>query len=147
MRLSRAIRSQLESTLDELLAAIRASDYRPVLLHNDLWPSHILWDGETHRPTGVIDWEDARLGDPAFDLVAIEGLGPPLLRRLGEARRQRRDRTFWDRLTLYRRILPLGGFLYGVESRDHEIAASHLRKLSRTLKGGSVEVEGLVGRG
>jgi aminoglycoside phosphotransferase (APT) family kinase protein len=39
----------------------------PVLLHGDFWPGNILWhDGKL---VAVIDWEDARLGDPLTDLA------------------------------------------------------------------------------
>jgi len=38
-----------------------------VLLHGDYWPGNLLWqEGEL---TGVIDWEDAKLGDPLADLA------------------------------------------------------------------------------
>jgi aminoglycoside phosphotransferase (APT) family kinase protein len=37
-----------------------------VLLHGDYWPGNLLWrDG---RLVAVIDWEDARVGDPLSDL-------------------------------------------------------------------------------
>jgi aminoglycoside phosphotransferase (APT) family kinase protein len=37
-----------------------------VLLHGDYWPGNILWnDG---RLVAVVDWEDARVGDPLDDL-------------------------------------------------------------------------------
>ena len=40
-------------------------DFEPVLLHADLGPDHLLVrDG---RLAGVIDWGDARVGDPALD--------------------------------------------------------------------------------
>ena len=40
-------------------------DFEPALLHADLGPAHLLvHDG---RLAGVIDWADARLGDPALD--------------------------------------------------------------------------------
>ncbi|MGI8550289.1 MAG: phosphotransferase family protein [Dehalococcoidia bacterium] len=40
---------------------------QPVLLHGDFWPGNVLWkDG---RLVGVIDWEDAALGDPLADLA------------------------------------------------------------------------------
>lgn len=45
-----------------------------VLLHGDYWPGNILWqDG---RLAAVIDWEDARVGDPLSDLgnVRLERL-------------------------------------------------------------------------
>ncbi|MFC3077540.1 phosphotransferase [Phenylobacterium terrae] len=38
-----------------------------VLLHGDFWPGNVLWrDG---RISGVIDWEDAAVGDPLYDLA------------------------------------------------------------------------------
>lgn len=38
----------------------------PVLLHGDFWPGNVLWN--EGRLVGVIDWEDAELGDPLADL-------------------------------------------------------------------------------
>lgn len=38
-----------------------------VLLHGDYWPGNILWqDGQL---VGIIDWEDAQLGDPLADVA------------------------------------------------------------------------------
>jgi aminoglycoside phosphotransferase (APT) family kinase protein len=40
---------------------------RPVLLHGDYWPGNVMWrDGVL---VAVVDWEDARLGDPLADLA------------------------------------------------------------------------------
>jgi aminoglycoside phosphotransferase (APT) family kinase protein len=40
---------------------------RSVLLHGDFWPGNLLWrDGKL---VAVIDWEDAKLGDPLEDLA------------------------------------------------------------------------------
>ncbi len=41
----------------------------PVVLHGDLEPSHVFWDGE--HVTAVIDFGDAKLGDPLYDFVAL----------------------------------------------------------------------------
>jgi len=39
----------------------------PVLLHGDFWPGNVLWkNGEL---VAVIDWEDAKTGDPLADLA------------------------------------------------------------------------------
>ncbi len=37
------------------------------LLHGDFWPGNVLW--QAGRLTGIIDWEDARLGDPVADVA------------------------------------------------------------------------------
>jgi len=41
-----------------------------VVLHGDLLPQNILWDWERER-LGVIDWEYAQIGDPAYDLAIV----------------------------------------------------------------------------
>jgi macrolide phosphotransferase len=48
------------------------------LVHGDLHPGHILVDDQ-HRVTGLLDWTEARVADPAQDfvlLVATLGHGP-----------------------------------------------------------------------
>jgi aminoglycoside phosphotransferase (APT) family kinase protein len=53
---------------------------RCVLLHGDYWPGNVIWhDG---RLVAVIDWEDARLGDPLADLATAR---VELLCRYGDA--------------------------------------------------------------
>ena len=52
----------------ETLASLCPPSQRnaPALLHGDYWPGNVLWrDG---RLVAVIDWEDAKLGDPLVDL-------------------------------------------------------------------------------
>jgi aminoglycoside phosphotransferase (APT) family kinase protein len=36
------------------------------LLHGDLWPGNIIW--REGRIAAVIDWEEAELGDPLYDV-------------------------------------------------------------------------------
>lgn len=47
----------------------------PVVVHGDLYGRHVLVN-EGGQPTGVIDWGDAHLGDPALDLSAAYTLFP-----------------------------------------------------------------------
>jgi aminoglycoside phosphotransferase (APT) family kinase protein len=57
----RRIREILESALP------LGQKNRSVLLHGDFWPGNTLWkDG---RLVGVIDWEDAAIGDPLADVA------------------------------------------------------------------------------
>ena len=41
-----------------------------MLLHGDLLPLNLLWGRETDE-LGVVDWESARIGDPAYDLAIV----------------------------------------------------------------------------
>lgn len=52
-------------------------DVRPAFTHNDLGIEHVLVDPATGRVTGVIDWSDAAVADPAADFARLErDLGP-----------------------------------------------------------------------
>lgn len=59
------------------------------VIHRDLTEDHLLLDPQAQRLAGVIDFTDARLGDPAFDFTFLWAYGrnaPALaLRRYGEA--------------------------------------------------------------
>jgi aminoglycoside 2''-phosphotransferase len=68
----------LGSSTDVALDWVRRAGVPPapypgpdVLLHNDLCPDHILCDPTTGRLTGIIDWTDAALGDPALDFAGM----------------------------------------------------------------------------
>ncbi len=39
----------------------------PVLLHGDFWPGNLLW--REGKLVAVIDWEDAKIGDPLIDFA------------------------------------------------------------------------------
>ncbi len=44
---------------------------RPTLVHNDLAAEHILLDPATHEVTGIIDWSEISIGDPAIDFAGM----------------------------------------------------------------------------
>ncbi len=52
----------------------------PVFSHMDLGIEHVLTDPATQAVTGIIDWTDAAVGDPAYDLgLILRDLGPAAL--------------------------------------------------------------------
>jgi aminoglycoside phosphotransferase (APT) family kinase protein len=70
----RAQPPRLDESFDEALIRATLSSVWPlpqpnpsVLLHGDFWPGNILWCDK--QLVAVIDWEDARLGDPLADLA------------------------------------------------------------------------------
>lgn len=68
----------LAEELRDALRQVLVFDEPTIPVHHDLHGGNILWDGD--RP-GIIDWDDAALGYPVFD-VAIPAL------RLAPARRE-----------------------------------------------------------
>jgi aminoglycoside phosphotransferase (APT) family kinase protein len=97
-----------------------------VLVHADLGPAHILRRGST--VSGVIDWSDARLGDPALDLAwLLYGTGTPFADGLLGAYASAETNTALRRRALfYHRLGPWHEVLYGLETGRPELVASGL---------------------
>jgi macrolide phosphotransferase len=88
------------------------------VVHGDLGVEHVLADPTRCVVTGVIDWTDARIADPAMDFADLAtGLGRDGLLRVVEAYADASDRSvdehFLDRVALYRALMPLHTALHG----------------------------------
>ncbi len=66
-----------------LAAAPPAAPSRLVFCHNDVRDDHLMVDPDSGAVTGLIDWGDAVLGDPALDLATIlTDFGPETYQRV-----------------------------------------------------------------
>jgi len=99
--------------------------------HNDLGAEHVLVDVEANAVTGIIDWTDAAIADPARDLALVyRDLGPEVCRLLlahyegsfGDADR--------ERAVFYARCKLIEDLAYGLGTpgarRYAEFGLSHL---------------------
>lgn len=110
---SRAVGGALLDAIAELPAA--------ALVHGDLGPEHVLV--EAGRLSGVIDWSDAHVGDPAIDLAwALHGATPAFASALAE--RYGADGELRARALLWHRLGPWYEVLHGVETSSPETVAS-----------------------
>lgn len=76
----------------------------PVLLHGDLEPDHLFYSGD--QVVGIIDFGDAKLGDPLYDFVTVRhDMAPtPELRAAfleGYGLEPDKEEDLMKRLTLY----------------------------------------------
>ncbi len=87
--------------------------FAPVLLHRDLGGDHLLLDPRTGDLTGVIDWGDISIGDPAQDFCGLPAAWlPALLTSYGGAV----DATFADRVAFYRALAPYHTLIFGLRT-------------------------------
>jgi aminoglycoside phosphotransferase (APT) family kinase protein len=104
-----------------LRAPLPPDGHRPVLCHNDLGIEHVLVDPAAGTVTGVIDWSDAAITDPAHDLGLLHrDLGPAALetalRRCGaDPATLARLR---DRAVVHARCGLLADLAHGLETGD-----------------------------
>lgn len=81
-RLEPEAQLQLEATLERW--SLPSARYQHLaLLHCDLGPGHVFYDPRSGHLTGVIDFGDIAIGDPARDFIYVyEDYGPLILREV-----------------------------------------------------------------
>ncbi|WP_367135612.1 phosphotransferase [Saccharothrix sp. HUAS TT1] len=116
----------LPADLHEDAHAVLAAGRRPVdhaLVHGDLGPDHVLTaDGEL---TGVIDFGDAHLGDPAVDLAwPLHGATPEFADAVADAYGATDDQR--ERALVRHRLGPWHHVLFGLDHDDPVIVREGL---------------------
>jgi aminoglycoside phosphotransferase (APT) family kinase protein len=123
-RYRRAIEAFLDASLPD--------DPQPVVfLHNDLGVEHVLVEPGTWRVTGIIDWSDAAIDDPAYDFgLLYRDLGPLALEAaIGSYRPDPTDvGRLRQRAVFYARCSVFEDLAYGLEAHqaryiDNSLAA------------------------
>jgi aminoglycoside phosphotransferase (APT) family kinase protein len=114
-----------------LEAPTPAEGWTPVFSHNDLGIEHVLVTPGSWTVTGIIDWSDAAIVDPAVDFgLLCRDLGPAALQAaMGSYRTEVNDLvTLWERAVFYARCRVLEDLAYGLQTeqdryRDKSLAA------------------------
>jgi aminoglycoside phosphotransferase (APT) family kinase protein len=97
--------------------------------HNDLGIEHVLVDPATGAVTGVIDWSDAAIVDPAFDFGLLHrDLGPAALDAALDAYGGAPD-ALRERAVFYARCSVFEDLAYGLETGRERYVAKSLAAL------------------
>jgi aminoglycoside phosphotransferase (APT) family kinase protein len=117
-------RRRVEAFLD---APLPADGWVPVFSHNDLGIEHVLVDAGAWTVTGVIDWSDAAIVDPAIDFgLLYRDLGPAAGAAMGRYRTEVNDlAALQERAVFYARCRVFEDLAYGLETeRDRYVDKS-----------------------
>jgi aminoglycoside phosphotransferase (APT) family kinase protein len=102
--------------------------------HNDLGSEHLLVDVEASALTGVIDWTDAAIADPAYDLALVfRDLGPEVYERTLAHYEGSHDDTGHERAVFYARCALLEDIAYGLRTGIRPYADAGLAHLGHTF--------------
>jgi aminoglycoside 2''-phosphotransferase len=100
--------------------------FTPTLCHRDLTADHVLVQCE--EIVGVIDWGDACIGDPAFDLTGlVMDWGIETAQRVSESLGYQSD--YLDRAQFYSHLSPFYEYLYGKEINEEKHIQTGLEKI------------------
>ncbi|MDQ3894623.1 MAG: phosphotransferase [Actinomycetota bacterium] len=128
-------RRAVAEIFEEYLSDERSFRFKPALIHGDLGPEHLLWNGE--RLTGVIDWSDARIGDPALDFAwLLHGPDESFAETLVLHYPQAVDPDFRRRARFYHRLGPWHEVVYGLGAGAPAFVASGLDGVRERLASG-----------
>ncbi|MGW1727764.1 phosphotransferase family protein [Streptomyces sp. NPDC002306] len=116
--------------VEAFLDAVPPRDgYTPTFSHNDLGIEHVLVDPVAWTVTGIIDWSDAAVVDPAYDFgLLYRDLGPAAVRAaIGSYRTDANDlAALSERAVFYARCSVFEDLAYGIETEQGKYVAKSL---------------------
>jgi aminoglycoside phosphotransferase (APT) family kinase protein len=122
--------AEAEAMVADFLGEDANFAHAPALVHADLGPSHLLAEGD--ELTGVIDWGDVRIGDPALDFAWLlqQPFAGAVLSDYGD-----QDPRLPERALFYHRLGPWYELHYGLFYDRPEFVESGLVGVRSRLPG------------
>lgn len=126
-------RDEAERQAQAYLLADANAAFTAALVHRDLGPEHVLV-AEGHV-TGIIDWADACVGDPAIDFAwPLHGVGDEFAAQLLDAYGGDVDPSFLERARFYHVLGPFYEVVYGQDTNQPQLVESGLAGIRRRLE-------------
>lgn len=98
-RLQSDIRKRAEGYFRRALPRVESAAFRNVVTHSDFGTGNVLIDAAGSKLTGVIDFGDISLGDPATDFATFyRRFGKPFAEDMAQAYRSPLGEDFWTRV-------------------------------------------------
>ena len=115
---------------ESFLQIVRKMPINSVLIHSDIRPEHIIVDPETHTLSGIIDFGDIEIADPAYDFTFLAQYGQGFLTQAYQNYILPRDEAFETRRQFYEDRHVVTNLEHSLELGDKERIQIHKRQLS-----------------
>jgi|SRR3989344_4539195 len=116
------------------LETIAKTPIKSVLTHSDIMPEHIIVDPEVHTLSGIIDFGDILIADPAYDFTFLARYGKDFLNEAYKNYGLPKDAAFEIRRQFYEDRLAVTNLEHSLELGDQERIATHKKQLSEYVK-------------
>lgn len=123
-------RRWIVTLFEDFLRIITKTPIKSVLTHSDLMPEHIIVDPKTHTLSGIIDFGDILIADPAYDFTFLARYGRDFLDECYKNYGLQRDDMFEKRRKFYEDRLAVTNLEHSLELGDQERITMHKRQLS-----------------
>ncbi|MET7017131.1 aminoglycoside phosphotransferase family protein [Bacillus mycoides] len=133
-------KSALNRLFENFFICIAKSTFQNTIIHADFTHHHILFNNLNKTISGVIDFGDAQIGDPAFDFAGLYyDFGREFTTSVYEqysARISHRDPLLIHRITTFYQYSPLlHNLIYNIETNNEIILKKNEEQLKAILQG------------
>ncbi|MEI5906427.1 aminoglycoside phosphotransferase family protein [Bacillus spongiae] len=110
---------EITQSFEKFLNGEAFSNLDVTLIHGDFGANNILWNPETRKISGIIDFGGSELGDPAYDFAGIlSSYGEEFLRMCINL--YPNGNEIYERVKFYKSTFALQEALHGIENDDRE---------------------------
>lgn len=118
------------SIFENFFKTILAAPLPLTVIHSDIMPEHIVVNPKTHTLSGIIDFGDIEIGDPAYDFAFLAKYGNDFLNWAYETYSRPKDPAFEIRRQFYLDRLTLTNLEHSIEQNDKVMIERHRAELS-----------------
>jgi aminoglycoside 2''-phosphotransferase len=105
-------------------------EFTPTLVHGDLWYGNILVNEKQDKITGIVDFENLKVADPAQDIAPLNYMGADFLEAIIRKYNPREPiDDFMHRVERYWEFREFGGIQYSLENEDKDELLDSIEKL------------------
>ncbi len=115
---------------ENFLQIVREIPINSVLTHSDVMPEHIIVNPKTRTLSGIIDFGDIVISDPAYDFTILARYGQYFLYEVYKNYSLPRDEAFETRRQFYEDRLVVINLEHSLKLVDKEKIKIHKKKLS-----------------
>ena len=132
-RLEREVFELAEKEIENFLES--ATKIKPVLLHGDFSPDHVLFDKKLQKVTSIIDFGDMMIGDAAWDFLWIfEDYGADFFERVVSSYGAANQKKFAARVRQFSMIEAVQWIADSFTENDLAEAVEHLKRLKKGIE-------------
>ncbi len=109
--------------------------YTPRLIHNDFSLDHILFESESKKLSGIIDFGDMAIGDPDYDFMyLLDSFGPQFISQILTFYTGKIHKDFFEKIYFFSLANKLQIFLASIEDEDDNAIKVDNQNLEKWFK-------------